>query len=50
MSGIHAQMDFHLASPRTAANIIDAQFGATVTGRELLGLTTFGYTVDPRTK
>jgi hypothetical protein len=50
MGGIHAMLDFYIASPRTAQNVIDPQFGATVTGRELLGLTTFGYTVHPNTR
>ncbi len=50
MGGIHAQLDIYLASPRTAANIVDPQFGATVTGRELLGLATFGYTLHPNTQ
>jgi hypothetical protein len=35
-------LDFYIASPRTAQNATDPQFGAAVTGRELLGLTTFG--------
>lgn len=47
MGGIHAFLDFHVASPRTANNILDPTYGATVTGRELLGLITFGYTLNP---
>lgn len=50
MGGIHARLDFHVASPRTANNILDPTYGATVTGRELLGLTTFGYTLHPDTR
>jgi hypothetical protein len=38
MGGIHGLLDFYVASLRTAGNIIDPTFGATVTGRELLGL------------
>lgn len=49
LGGVHAYLDFYVASPRTAQNIVDPQFGATVTGRELLGLTTFGYTIHPNT-
>lgn len=47
MGGIHARLNFHVASPRTENNILDPTYGATVTGRELLGLTTFGYTLHP---
>ena len=50
MGGIHARHDFYLASPRTKDNILDSTYGATVTGRELLGLTTFGYTLHPNTR
>jgi hypothetical protein len=50
MGGIHAKLDFYVASPRTEANILDPQFGATVTGRELLGLTAFGYSLHPNTR
>ena len=50
MGGIHALLDFYVASPRTRNNIIDPTFGATVTGRELLGLTTFGYSIHPNTR
>lgn len=50
MGGIHACHDFYVASPRTAQNVLDPQFGVTVTGRELLGLTTFGYTIHPNTR
>jgi hypothetical protein len=49
VGGINAKLDFYLASPRTEANFLDPQFGATVTGRELLGLTTFGYSLHPNT-
>jgi hypothetical protein len=49
MGGIHAGVDFYVASPRTAQNIIDPQFGATVTGRELFGLTLFGYSIHANT-
>jgi hypothetical protein len=48
MGGIHAGLDFYLASPRTKDNIYDEEFGLTVTGRELLGLTTFGYKFPPK--
>lgn len=44
LGGIHARLDVYMASPRTAANLLDPEFGCTVTGREVLGLTTFGYT------
>ena len=50
MGGIHACHDFYVASPRTAQNVLDPEFGLTVTGRELLGLTTFGYAIHPNTK
>lgn len=50
MGGIHARLPFYLASPRTKANIVDPAFGFTVTGRELIGLTTFGYQVNPNTR
>ena len=46
MGGIHACLEFNVASPRTASNILDPTYAATVTGRELLGLTTFGYAVQ----
>jgi len=50
MGGIHARFDFYVASPRTEQNILDPTYAATVTGRELLGLTTFGYTLHPNTR
>jgi hypothetical protein len=50
MGGIHAGVDFYLASPRTKTNVLDPSFATTVTGRELFGLTTFGYTLHPQTK
>lgn len=50
LGGVHAHLDFYIASPRTESNILDPQFTATVTGRELLGLTTFGYTLHPNTR
>jgi hypothetical protein len=50
MGGIHARLPFYLASPRTKANIVDPAYGFTVTGRELIGLTTFGYQVNPNTR
>jgi len=44
MGGVHAHLEFHLASPRISANIWNADANAlTVTGRELTGLTRFGY-------
>ena len=49
MGGIHAGLPFYVASPRTQGNILDPQWGITVTGRELLGLTTFGYELNPNT-
>jgi hypothetical protein len=50
MAGIHARLDFYVASPRTESNILDPAFGATVTGRERLELTIFGYTLHPNTR
>jgi hypothetical protein len=44
LGGIHARHDIYMASPRTENNLVDPQYGCTVTGREVLGLTTFGYT------
>lgn len=44
LGGVHAGLEFHLASPRHRDNIIDPQYGhLTVTGRELTGLKEFGY-------
>lgn len=54
LGGIHSHTPFYLASPRTQANIDLRQGGdpgtwrfddLTVTGRELLGLLTFGYEI-----
>lgn len=50
MGGIHAGFPFYLASPRTKQNIVDPAFGFTVTGRELIGLVTFGYELNPNTR
>jgi hypothetical protein len=50
MGGIHAWLPFYLASPRTKENIVDPTFGFTVTGRELIGLMTFGYSRNPNTR
>jgi hypothetical protein len=50
MGGIHHQLPFYLASPRIMANLADPQFGTTVTARELIGLTTFGYQRNPNTR
>lgn len=50
MGGIHAHLDFYVASPRTEQNLLDPKFDVTVTGREIFGLTTFGYTVHPNTR
>ena len=50
MGGIHAQLPFYLASPRTKQNIVDPTFGVTVTGRELIGLMEFGYGLNPNTR
>lgn len=49
MGGIHAGFPFYLASPREIQNIEDKKFGFTVTGRELIGLLTFGYELNPNT-
>ncbi|PVZ67730.1 hypothetical protein [Pelagibaculum spongiae] len=44
LGGIHAQIQFHLASPRHRDNIINPSGSfLTVTGRELIGLVAFGY-------
>jgi hypothetical protein len=44
IGGVHAHTPFYLASPRTQANIQAAPpRGVTVTGRELIGVSTFGY-------
>jgi hypothetical protein len=44
LGGVHSHTDFYLASRRIPANIEAAvPYGITVTGRELLGLVTFGY-------
>ena len=43
MGGIHGCLPFYVASPRTEANLRDPTYKLTVTGREILGLTTFGY-------
>ena len=45
LGGVHGQVEFHLASPRVAGNIQDAQGFLTVTGRELTGLRAFGYMI-----
>lgn len=43
LGNIHACRDFYLASPKTAEYLIDPKYGMTVTGRELLGILSFGY-------
>lgn len=45
LGGIHSHTPFYLASPRNQQNIAHQQYGITVTGRELLGLITFGYEI-----
>ena len=53
IGGIHGHQPFHLASETIDANIINLQYQPgqaperifTVTGRELLGITTFGYSI-----
>lgn len=50
MGGVHAGLPFYMASPRTEANVLDPTWGITVTGREVLGLKTFGYEVNPDTR
>jgi hypothetical protein len=44
LGAIHAHLEVHLASPRTAANIWTPH-GLTVTGRELTGLKAAGYEI-----
>ncbi len=46
LGGIHANHEFHLASPRHMNNLIDSNASGrflTVMGRELIGLLEFGY-------
>jgi hypothetical protein len=44
LGGVHAEAEFHLASPRHRDNVVDPAGGyLTVTGRELTGLKEFGY-------
>jgi hypothetical protein len=46
LGGIHSHTPFYLASPRTQVNVAaGAPRGMTVTGRELIGVTTFGYEI-----
>lgn len=45
LGGIHGKVEFHLASPRRKDNVINPIYGLTVTGRELVGLKTFGYII-----
>jgi hypothetical protein len=47
MGGIHSGYPFYLASERSATNLLDKTFGVTVTGREIIGLMTFGYRINP---
>lgn len=49
LGGIHVRLPFYLASPRTEQNLVDRTYGFTVTGRELIGLTTFGYALNSNT-
>lgn len=47
LGGIHAHTEFQLASPRTGDNIYDAgQHRLTVTGREIVALVSYGYTIN----
>jgi hypothetical protein len=50
LGGVHAALPFYLASPRTASNLNDPTHGMTVTARELIGLKTFGYQMNPNTR
>ena len=45
LGGIHAGLPFHAASPLTKANLLDASHVLTVTGRELLAMSIYGYKV-----
>lgn len=45
IAGIHAKLPFHAASPLTRENLLEEPHVMTVTGRELLGMSVFGYEV-----
>jgi hypothetical protein len=43
LAGVHGLLPFYCASLMNAANLLDDTYGVTITGREVLGLLTFGY-------
>jgi hypothetical protein len=46
LGGVHSRLEFHIASPRRLGNVwLEADKEMGVTGRELCGLKTFGYSV-----
>jgi hypothetical protein len=47
LGGIHAQTEFHFASPLRWENLWDSEFDRlTVTGREVVGIVASGYAID----
>ena len=47
LGGIHAQTEFHFASPLRWENLWDSDFDRlTVTGREVVGIVASGYEID----
>jgi hypothetical protein len=43
LGGVHAGVDFYAASPISKANMVDDRYFLSITGRELIGLASFGY-------
>lgn len=50
LGGVHANLPFYLASPREEATFASRQHRLSVTARELVGLTNFGYEVVQQDK